>query len=45
MTTILRMVLWFLRKLFISNEAIVAKVGADIARMDLETRRVNSLLF
>jgi hypothetical protein len=38
-------VLWFLRKPFISKEATAVKVVVGIVRMDLKTRRVNSLLF
>jgi hypothetical protein len=37
--------LWFLQKPFISKEATAVKVVVGIVRMDLKTRRVNSLLF
>jgi hypothetical protein len=38
-------VLWFLPKPFISKEATAVKVVVAIVRMDLKTRRGNSLLF
>jgi adenine-specific DNA methylase len=36
---------WFLRKPFISSEAIVVKMAVGIAPTDLKTKRVNSVLF